>query len=409
MGKALARQLYGPVGRRDTSSIFVTPELEQILGSAAEEKESRNPSSSQLKNDYSSEELENLIARQDLPLQKDINNLIRLTANVLEAHSVSLIAPLSTVETLYAGKAKDGSSDTLALLCSHTLSPDAAVPPGRTFVGGPLTWVTKTKKSLQITPFERDAKTLGTYQRSIPLKSVAAVPMKFVYKNRSSFGILAADSLKAYKFTPLQMKLLNELSTNLSRLIELNLEVERRVESTSEVNAELTSTQLNGISTKLEHFISLAKMRSSTYGNKSLALISVTKDLGSILDCPDDKPISAKDSLELCDELSIIWKLISQWIAVRCQDTSTSFSPGAFAPGNGSIYLLCDHLQATSLAHGLKAVVELVFRRKIKPRLRDEGEELLKSVLDAVRIEQYSYSDWISASDSFVRGLYRYL
>jgi len=174
-------------------------------------------------------------------LRSDLSQTLKLAANALETHSVFLLLPSNVFERIVQGSESDlfrnGKQESeyghegLFPLASQTLSPTALPKKQKVITAGPALWVAKTGKPLHISPFEMDATGLGIYGTHIPLKSFAAVPFgnngKALHQNPQNsvkYGVLAVDSMKAYKFTPLQMKLLQQIGTQVERLIALHFE-----------------------------------------------------------------------------------------------------------------------------------------------------------------------------------------
>ena len=80
--------------------------------------------------------------------------------------------------------------------------------------------------ALPISPFDLDSSTLGLYTEPEPLKSLVAVPIPMpaeVQEPRgaaaSCAGVLMCDSRKAFSFTKLQVKLLEDTALQVSRLL----------------------------------------------------------------------------------------------------------------------------------------------------------------------------------------------
>jgi hypothetical protein len=75
---------------------------------------------------------------------------------------------------------------------------------------------------MHIAPFESESSSLGIYSEPEQLRSLAAlpVPMPSEYRDAEScFGVLVCDSKRATPFSKVQMKLLEDISTEISRLL----------------------------------------------------------------------------------------------------------------------------------------------------------------------------------------------
>ncbi|MCI5066141.1 GAF domain-containing protein [bacterium] len=164
-------------------------------------------------------------------LQRDLSRLVALVANTLEAHSCFLLLPeecfLLLPEECFS---PESAGSGLIPISSHTLTPHA-IPKRQVVIdSGPLHWVAKTGKSLQVSPFEQKSSVLGVYSADIPLKSFAAIPVRVPARisdgalsaHLPQGGVLAVDSLKAYRFSPLQLKLLRELGIQVERILTLS-------------------------------------------------------------------------------------------------------------------------------------------------------------------------------------------
>lgn len=192
-------------------------------------------------------ETELALLKHDLqlnPLRKDASHLVNLVANTLEAHSAVVLFPaafIHQIATLLVGsKSFDASGpkaeknpdqeDGLLPFLSHTLSPHALKSKQPPIKSGPISWVARTGKPLQISPFERESQVLGIYEKAVSIKSFAATPIALPAigtstKVGSLRGVLAVDSLKAYRFSSLQLRLLGDLGHQLERILSLHLQL----------------------------------------------------------------------------------------------------------------------------------------------------------------------------------------
>lgn len=110
----------------------------------------------------------------------------------------------------------------IELVAAHTNS-SSLVRDCRIQVGsGLLGWVAEQGRPMHIAPFETESSSLGIYSEPEQLRSLAAlpVPMPSEYRDAEScFGVLVCDSKRATPFSKVQMKLLEDLSTEISRLL----------------------------------------------------------------------------------------------------------------------------------------------------------------------------------------------
>ena len=105
----------------------------------------------------------------------------------------------------------------------HSLSRDV-LSPCRLLRGvGIIGWVAKHRQPIHVSPFEHDSRTLGMYKTDQHLKSFIGIPIPLEASNRSGemCGVLGCDSKKAYAFSKLQSKLLQDLSIEIAHTIHL--------------------------------------------------------------------------------------------------------------------------------------------------------------------------------------------
>lgn len=159
--------------------------------------------------------------------------LARFGANIIDAHSCFILAP-SAVLNQFAETVRLGSStisnsyraDVLEIGGFHSLStevvPGAIIPRESGLIG----WVAKHARAIHVSPFEHDSRTLGVYSSDQNLKSFIGIPVSFGQASDDSAltGVLACDSKKAFAFSKLQGKLLEEFAIEVSRVVSLSLE-----------------------------------------------------------------------------------------------------------------------------------------------------------------------------------------
>ena len=153
-------------------------------------------------------------------LREDLCRMARFGANLADAHSCLIFLP--TESMLEVDKPE---KDTLMLVGFHSLSDDIienrVIPAGFGLIG----WVAKNHRSIHVSPFERDSRTLGIYQEDHELKSFIGIPValsQFGEQAGEISGVIACDSRKAYAFSKLQGKLLEDLSSEVSNLLALH-------------------------------------------------------------------------------------------------------------------------------------------------------------------------------------------
>ncbi len=158
--------------------------------------------------------------------------MARFGANIIDAHSCFVLIPSSIVkqfsDTVRLGSPTISNSyraDVLELGGYHSLSnellPGALISRETGLIG----WVAKHARGIHVSPFEHDSRTLGVYSADQHLKSFIGVPILFgdSGSDESCCGVLACDSKKAFAFSKLQGKLLDDLALEVSRLVSLSI------------------------------------------------------------------------------------------------------------------------------------------------------------------------------------------
>lgn len=114
------------------------------------------------------------------------------------------------------------SFKSLDLVVAHSHSP-LLVKECRIQVGhGLLGWVAESGRSIHIAPFEMDSSTLGLYTDAEALRSLVAVPISVCYESheqRHHHGVLVCDSKKSFSFTKSQLKSIEDIGLEVSRLL----------------------------------------------------------------------------------------------------------------------------------------------------------------------------------------------
>lgn len=92
---------------------------------------------------------------------------------------------------------------------------------------GLLGWVAEHGRPIHISPFDLDSTSLGLYSENEAIKCLAAVPIPIQMPTAlgvdrqapARFGVLMCDSKKAFSFTKVQIKHLEELAPIIGRLV----------------------------------------------------------------------------------------------------------------------------------------------------------------------------------------------
>jgi hypothetical protein len=105
---------------------------------------------------------------------------------------------------------------------------ECVLPRGSGLIG----WVAKHNRSIHVSPFERDSRTLGVYSADQQLKSFIGIPIRLDGVASGSeeplVGVVACDSKKAFAFSKVQGKLLEDLAAEIARQAELADRCERQ-------------------------------------------------------------------------------------------------------------------------------------------------------------------------------------
>ena len=160
-------------------------------------------------------------------LGEELNRLARFGANVSDSFSCFIFLP-SRVARPFAGESLElidtGATECLHLVGAHSLCPDivehCAVACGTGLIG----WVAKHHRSIHVSPFEHDSRTLGMYRTDQQLKSFIGVPILLEGSatdpsGGTHCGVIACDSKKSFAFSKLQGKLIEELASQAATLV----------------------------------------------------------------------------------------------------------------------------------------------------------------------------------------------
>lgn len=164
----------------------------------------------------------------ELGLKKDLCRLARFGANLSDAHSCFIFLPSQMFEQNAASSVgrKSLNPDLLEIGGFHSLSSDI-LQRCRIEIGtGLIGWVAKHMRSIHVSPFQRDSRTLGFYSSDQQLKSFIGIPLPMYGCEHSdqpdSWGVICCDSKKSYAFSKLQGKLLEDFALEVSHNIRLN-------------------------------------------------------------------------------------------------------------------------------------------------------------------------------------------
>lgn len=172
-----------------------------------------------------------LVVDQEKNFRKDLCRLARFGANISDSYSCFILLP-NCVGTAFNPTAQSSNNlnenpndDILILAGGHSLSNEVIESATITRGSGLIGWVAKHQRSIHVSPFEHDSRTLGVYSRDQKLKSFIGIPvlLKDCLETKVA-GVIACDSKKSYAFSKLQGKLLEDLSREVTRTIQLSLQ-----------------------------------------------------------------------------------------------------------------------------------------------------------------------------------------
>ncbi len=197
----------------------------------------------------------------DQPFQPAcLDHLIQMVANFFDAHTAAL---------LMVGHDKS----VLKLAAWETLSP-YLIPECEIRIGqGLLGWVVKENKTLHVTKFSRDTKTLGIYSKDANIKAFLAAPLP---KGR---GVIMVDSKNRYAFPEKKQRILNSCA-------QVALDLYSSLEHAEELGFYKTChewmvTEFDGIGPALKGLQRVLEMRSGLVifkprGLEQLEIVTLT-------------------------------------------------------------------------------------------------------------------------------------
>ncbi|MCO6431242.1 MAG: GAF domain-containing protein [Deltaproteobacteria bacterium] len=200
-------------------------------------------------------------------LRDDLCRLARFGANITDAFGCFILLPHSIVAAPDAsGSGSHANTEILVLAGHHSLSNDV-IRGCQIYVGNGLVgWVSKHKRSIHVSPFERDSRTLGFYHTDQQLKSFIGIPIFLEHLDGTSqssaasiAGVVACDSKKSFAFSKLQGKLLEDLSCEISSTLRLAHMLQRN----------------GGQKISWQRFLSRAHQLSDSLGRDSLEVLRV--------------------------------------------------------------------------------------------------------------------------------------
>lgn len=161
-------------------------------------------------------------------VEHELKRLAYFGASLVDAHSCFLLLPNQLEEILedvgQTIKISHGEKQALTLAAYYSRSSAIVEQACLPYDSGILGWVAKNQRPIQVTPFDRDSRTLGTYNDKIEVKSLVALPIQLnqSYKERTaSVGVLACDSLVNGWFTANHLSWLHDLTSQIAVTVRL--------------------------------------------------------------------------------------------------------------------------------------------------------------------------------------------
>lgn len=167
-----------------------------------------------------------MLIEQNGGIRADLCRLARFGANIADAHSCFLFLPRAFLGSDgLTAQPGGGAGDALVLGGYHSFSNDIFKECTLSRGSGLIGWVAKHNRSIHVSPFERDSRTLGVYSVDQQLKSFIGIPIRLnggaSSNEQPPVGVIACDSKKAFAFSKVQGKLLEDLAAEVAREVEL--------------------------------------------------------------------------------------------------------------------------------------------------------------------------------------------
>lgn len=188
--------------------------------------------------------------------------LARFGANIGDAFGCYIFLPPQQTSHFSAHSENDGNKH-VVLAGYHSLSNDV-IPGCKIEIGhGLIGWVARHRRSIHVSPFERDSRTLGLYHSDQSLKSFIGIPIACPSAECGDLtGVIACDSKKSFAFSKIQGKLLEDLACEISSHLKLSAQINQN------------STQKNNWQT----FINAAHHLGESLGRDCLEIMRIRQD-----------------------------------------------------------------------------------------------------------------------------------
>ena len=160
-------------------------------------------------------------------IRRDLCRLARFGANISDAYSCFVFLPAH----IFAAADVLSAQRILQLVGHHSLAREVNLNCKISSDSGLIGWVATHGRSIHVSPFEHDSRTLGVYPTDQGLKSFIGIPISLPLlvppdgrgDGSALSGVIACDSKKSFAFSKLQGKLLEELSWEVANTLKLIL------------------------------------------------------------------------------------------------------------------------------------------------------------------------------------------
>ncbi len=159
-------------------------------------------------------------------IRRDLCRLARFGANISDAHSCFILLP----SFVFSTPGSSSGARVVELVGHHTLSSEVNRGCKISSDSGLIGWVATHGRTIHVSPFEHDSRTLGVYPVDQGLKSFIGIPIPLPFipaatsgRDGTLGGVIACDSKKSFAFSKLQGKLLEDLSCEVANTLKLIL------------------------------------------------------------------------------------------------------------------------------------------------------------------------------------------
>ena len=202
---------------------------------------------------------------------ENLHRLARFGANIADAYGCYIFLRYNKIFGKNNSAAENQALNNQVILCGyHSLSNDVIANCKIEVGHGLIGWVAKHKRSIHVSPFERDSRTLGLYFNDQSLKSFIGIPVYCDTNDEENIaGVVACDSKKSFAFSKLQGKLLEDLACEISFHLKMTLQImqstvnknswHKFISMTNNLSASIGRDSLEIFRIKLENFYELEK------------------------------------------------------------------------------------------------------------------------------------------------------